>query len=242
MRRVAAAVPRSGNPAAPDLHGRTDETRRPEFHARLTRPKSHRGAGALAARRWKDLPALDPRSPLAAFEAYEEEKQKLASFAFAMTRDRDVADDLVQESYLRLVKELKAGRSPENVSAWLFRVVTNLAMSRGRRLIVAQRFLLRAHSSNDAPSPDLEILRHEENATLLEGLATLRPDAQTALLMAAQGFTGQEIAQMLGRTESATRALMCRARQKLRVYLVHEGVRDEPQVLDMGTRVAAGTR
>jgi RNA polymerase sigma-70 factor, ECF subfamily len=172
---------------------------------------------------------LNPRFPLAAFEAYEEEKQKLASFAFAMTRDRDVADDLVQESYLRLVKELKAGRSPENVTAWLFRVVTNLAMSRGRRLIVAQRFLLRAQDSNDAPSPDLEILRHEENAVLLEGLATLPPDARTALLMAAQGFTGREIAEMLGRTDSATRTMMCRARQKLRLYLVRTGVRDDPQ-------------
>jgi RNA polymerase sigma-70 factor (ECF subfamily) len=169
---------------------------------------------------------LDPRSPLAALEAYEDEKHKLASFAFAMTRDRDVADDLVQETYLRLVKEWKSGRTPENVSAWLFRVVTNLAMSRGRRLIVAQRFLLRAHNSNEAPSPDLEILRHEEYAMLLKGLATLRPDAQTALLMAAQGFTGREIAQMLGRTESATRAVMCRARKKLRAYLVHTGVRE----------------
>jgi RNA polymerase sigma-70 factor (ECF subfamily) len=167
---------------------------------------------------------LDPRSPLAAVEAYEEEKQKLASFAYAITRDRDVADDLVQESYLRLVKEWHSGRSPENVSAWLFRVVSNLAMSRGRRLIVAQRFLQGAHNSTEAPSPDLEILRHEESAMLLEGLATLGPDAQTALLMAAHGFTGREIAQMLGRTESATRAVMCRARKKLRIHLVHAGV------------------
>ena len=63
------------------------------------------------------------------------------AFAFApLTKDRDVSEDLVQESFLRLVKELN-GRSPENVSAWLFRVCANLAVSRGRHLTVRQRFL-----------------------------------------------------------------------------------------------------
>jgi RNA polymerase sigma-70 factor (ECF subfamily) len=157
-------------------------------------------------------------------EAFEEHQQKLTSFAYAMTRDRDVADDLVQESFLRLVKELNAGRPPENVSAWLFRVCSNLAMSRGRRLNVAQRFLRVARSGSDTPPADIEILRREENAVLLDALATLPSDARAALLMAAQGFSGREIAEALGRTEVSTRTMMFRAREKLRIYLVREGI------------------
>jgi RNA polymerase sigma factor (sigma-70 family) len=146
------------------------------------------------------------------------------SFAYAMTRDRDAADDLVQETFLRLVKELNAGRAPENVAAWLFRVCSNLAMSRGRRITTAQRFLRVARGGHDSPPADIEILRREENTTLLEGLARLPADARAALLMAAQGFSGREIAEALGRTEVATRTMMFRAREKLRIYLVREGI------------------
>jgi DNA-directed RNA polymerase specialized sigma24 family protein len=61
------------------------------------------------------------------------------------------------------------------------------------------------------------------NSAVLEGLATLPTDARAALLMAAQGFTGREIATVLGRSEVATRTMMFRARQKLRLYLVLKG-------------------
>jgi RNA polymerase sigma-70 factor (ECF subfamily) len=167
---------------------------------------------------------LDRDSPRTALDAYEEVKQKLAAFAYAMTKDRDVAEDLVQESFLRLVEELVAGRSPDNVSAWLFRVCTNLAMSRGRRLMVAQRFLQVARPSSDAPSADVEFLRSEENAAVLGGLAMLPADAQAALLMAAQGFTGREIAKVIRRSELATRAMRVRSRQKLRDHLALKGL------------------
>jgi RNA polymerase sigma-70 factor (ECF subfamily) len=157
-------------------------------------------------------------------QAFEDHRQKLASFAYAMTREPDAADDLVQESFLRLVKELNAGRTPDNVAAWLFRVCSNLATSRGRRISVAQRFLRVARSRNDEPAADVDILRRETNDTLLAGLATIPAEARAALLMAAQGFSGREIAEAIGRSEVATRTMMFRAREKLRIYLVREGI------------------
>jgi RNA polymerase sigma factor (sigma-70 family) len=168
-------------------------------------------------------PAVSPDAAVI-LQAFEDHRRPLASFAYAMTRDREAADDLVQESFLRLVKEINAGRSPDSVGAWLFRVCANLATSRGRRLSVAQRFL-RVSRSHDEPAADVEILRREENATLLAGLATLPADHRAALLMAAHGFSGREIAQAIGKSEVATRAMMYRARETLRVYLVREGVR-----------------
>jgi RNA polymerase sigma-70 factor, ECF subfamily len=212
-------LPRRGNPAVLVLLGATDEFGIPDIHARNTRP-SPLGCGRSLSPRRKDLPVFDRDSPRTALVAYEEEKQKLAAFAYAMTKDRDVAEDLVQESFVRLLETLGAGRSPDNVSAWLFRVCTNLAMSRGRRLVVAQRFLRVARPLSDAPPADVELLRSEMNAALLASLATLSIDAQVALLMAAQGFTGREIAKAIGRTELATRGLMFRSRQKLRDHLL----------------------
>ena len=154
--------------------------------------------------------------------AFEEHRLQLSSFAYGLARDRDVAEDLVQESFLRLVRELDAGRTPDNVKAWLFRVCSNLAVSRGRRINVAQRFL-RVARIHDEPAADIEILRREANASLLAALGTLPTDARAALLMAAQGFSGREIAEAIGRSETATRTMMFRAREKVRIYLVREG-------------------
>ncbi|HET9085242.1 MAG TPA: RNA polymerase sigma factor [Candidatus Limnocylindrales bacterium] len=156
--------------------------------------------------------------------AYDENQRRLTSFAYALTRDADAADDLVQETFLRLVKEHAAGRQPDNVTAWLYRVCSNLATSRGRRGVVARRFLERRPAEETEVAAEIETLRHELSEALLAALTILPDDARTAVVMAAQGFSGREIAEALGRTETSTRTMMFRARERLRSFLVAEGV------------------
>lgn len=156
--------------------------------------------------------------------AYDENQRRLTSYAYALTRDADAADDLVQETFLRLVKEHAAGREPENVTAWLYRVCSNLATSRGRRGVVARKFLERRPAEETEVAAEIEILRHELSETLLAALTILPDDQRSALVMAAQGFSGREIAEALGRTETSTRTMMFRARERLRTFLVAEGV------------------
>ena len=156
--------------------------------------------------------------------AYDENQRKLTSFAYALTRDADAADDLVQETFLRLVKEHAACREPDNVTAWLYRVCANLATSRGRRGVVARRFLERRPAEETEVAAEIQILRHETSEALVAALAILPDDARTAVVMAAQGFSGREIAEALGRTETSTRTMMFRARERLRTFLVAEGV------------------
>jgi RNA polymerase sigma-70 factor (ECF subfamily) len=156
--------------------------------------------------------------------AYDEHQRKLTSFAYALTHDPDVADDLVQETFLRLVKEHAAGRVPDNVSAWLFRVCANLVTSRGRRGVVARRYVERAPRPDDEVAAEVEMLRHEMGEALVAALAILTIEARTALVMAANGFSGREIAASIGRSEPATRTLMFRARERLRSFLVAEGM------------------
>lgn len=156
--------------------------------------------------------------------AYDENQRRLTGFAYALTRDADVADDLVQETFLRLIKEHAAGHTPDNVAAWLFRVCANIATSRGRRGVVARRFVERAPPPADEVAAEVEMLRHETGEALVAALAILNAEARTALVMAANGYSGREIAVSIGRTETATRTLMFRARERLRRFLVAEGV------------------
>jgi DNA-directed RNA polymerase specialized sigma24 family protein len=67
--------------------------------------------------------------------------------------------------------------------------------------------------------PEAELIERERRSDLDAVLGELGVDARTALVLAANGFNGLEIAEAIGRTGNATRTLMCRARLQLRERL-----------------------
>jgi RNA polymerase sigma factor (sigma-70 family) len=188
---------------------------------------------------WR-LIAVDPvTSPLEAVDAAGAHRTALADaavvaawtahhaevFAFLVrtTRSSEAAEDLLQEAFLRLTTEIRAGRAPDNTRAWLYRVGANLAVSRGRRLSAAFRGIVKIRST-DAPitttlTPEASYLQREGRANLLAVLADLDPGARAALLLASEGFSGAEIAAAIGRSEAATRTLLCRTRMRVRSRL-----------------------
>jgi RNA polymerase sigma factor (sigma-70 family) len=154
---------------------------------------------------------------------YDAHQRELFTFALRSSRDREVAEDLVHEAFVRLIVEVEAGREPTNVRAWLYRVVANLAVSRARRAAVAQRQLGELLDRRLQGGPEPQFLEQERRTDLDAVLAELGADARTALLMAASGFSGLEIAEAIGRNANATRSLMCRARLQLRERLSSMG-------------------
>jgi RNA polymerase sigma-70 factor (ECF subfamily) len=188
--------------------------------------------GGISTSRQGGEPAIEPSDHTVvggtvadvALAAYDNHQRALTSFAYALTRDREAADDLVQETFVRLINELQKGRQPEKLQAWLFRVCSNLVVSGARRRNVAQRFISQITPRETEIDAEYETLRREMSGTLLDGLARLSADARVALVMAAHGFSGREIAKSLGRTETSTRTMMFRAREQLRGFLVDQGV------------------
>ena len=137
--------------------------------------------------------------------AYEVNHRDLLSFARALVRDPETAEDLVADAFLRFIGEVRAGRAPTETRAWLYRVVANLVVSRGRRLRTATRNLSRLADRRVMESPEQGVTRSEIRSDLLGALAALPIDGRVALVMAARGSTGQEIAKALGKSETATR-------------------------------------
>lgn len=165
-----------------------------------------------------DRPAVDASAIVV--EAFDAFQRDIHAFLRGATRDAETAEDLTQETFMRLLREVRAGRTPENVRAWLYAVAANLVTSRGRRMAVAERFkaVLAIRGVGEDPAHDL--VRAERRALVQRGLDQLPVDARTALLLSAHGFSGREIARLLGRTEGATRSLLTRARIRLRERLV----------------------
>jgi RNA polymerase sigma-70 factor (ECF subfamily) len=141
----------------------------------------------------------------------------------AATRNPAAAEDLTQEAFMRLVIEVNAGRIPDDAGAWLHRVGHNLAMSRGRRIAVANRRNGEIALPGSAPSPETLTLEAERERGLHDALAELGPTDQRALGLAANGYRGREIADSIGRTEGATRTLLCRARMKVKGIMLEAG-------------------
>lgn len=157
---------------------------------------------------------------------YETHRTELVGYLAQLTHDRETAEDILQEAFTRLVREARAGRMPETVRPWLYRVATNEAVSRARRRAIWTRLLPRLVDRREPLPPEGEVERTERQSELHAALARVSPDGRAALLLSAHGFTGHEIATTIGRTEGATRTLLCRARVQLRLVL--EATEGEP--------------
>jgi RNA polymerase sigma factor (sigma-70 family) len=181
------------------------------FAARPEPPASRSSAGEAG-----------PADPVV--EIWQAEHVGLFRFARAATADDQAAEDVLQEAFVRLIRELAAGRRPANAHAWLFRVATNLIVSQARRARTAERHLADLGADRLVASPEQHLLMWERDEAVRAAVTSLPVDARIAILLAAQGFSGREIATTLGRTEGATRTLLCRTRLKVRERLEAEAV------------------
>ena len=160
--------------------------------------------------------ALGP-SASEAFQAYRAE---LIRHALVLTREPEEAAEIVQEAFLILIREGQAGRGPRQVRAWLYRVVTNLATSRARHRLVVRRHAEAGLDRRETDDPaDATLSRRDDAERLARAMADLPADARVALVLFAEGYSGREIAARIGRSDGATRTLLCRTRSHVRARL-----------------------
>lgn len=158
-------------------------------------------------------------------DAYERHAGELLGFLVRATRDRLLAEDVLQETFLRLVREARGGRSPTDPRAWLFRVAANQVVSAARRRATVARWAPFLTPAPDTASSEEAVLAREARDRVEAALTVLTPDARTAILLAAHGLGTTAVAAAIGRSELATRSLLCRSRLRLRSHLEMEGRR-----------------
>jgi RNA polymerase sigma factor (sigma-70 family) len=163
------------------------------------------------------LKAGDP----AAFEAiYEAYRPRLFSFLARLSRRRDVAEDLLEETWLRLVGRAETLTNEARLGPWLFTVARNLYFSwRRSRVLDPSRTseLDPAWPSPDrGDSPFEAAARSELERRVDSALARLpSADRELLLLVGVQGLTPSEAAGVCGLSAVTLRARLHRAREKL---------------------------
>lgn len=144
----------------------------------------------------------------------EEHRDALTRYLARFTGDPDLAEDLVQETFLRFVERPPPDRRGSR--AWLFTVATNLARDASR----ADR--RRAALPRDAgpmgsapPDPAAAVERAEARARIAAALAPLAARERTAVLMRAEGFRHREIAEAIDTTTASVGTILARAMIKM---------------------------
>lgn len=175
-----------------------------------TSPAQHMG------RSMDDQPATDYATSASVAAVYESHQPSLLRYLTSITHDPALAEDLVQDAFLRLMVEVSAGRTPDDPAAWLHRVGHNLTMSAGRRRSVALRPYRILEPPADPVSPEAAVVESEQMHELQGVLVDLDPVHRKALTLAALGYDAHSIARSIGRTDGATRTMLCRVRAKVR--------------------------
>ena len=169
----------------------------------------------------------------AAFEAiYEALRPRLFSFLARLSRRRDVAEDLLEETWLRLIARASELSDDTRLAPWLFTVARNLHASHCRhRALDSGRVsdLTPLWPAAQAESPFEATARHETERRLEAALARIPlPDREVLLLVGGEGMTPAEAAGVLGTSAEAARKRLQRARDRLQALLdAEDAVREE---------------
>ena len=142
----------------------------------------------------------------------------LRRYAFALLRDRDHADDLVQDTLERALSRWLLRRADGDVRAWLFTILRNLHVSRWR----SERRRGATVELDEAAMPGVAA-RQETALEVHDVLAALDqlPEEQKSLLLlvGVEDFSYDDAARILGMPIGTVMSRLSRARQRLRALV-----------------------
>lgn len=157
---------------------------------------------------------------------------RLYNFVFRFVGDRETAEDIVQETFLRAFRKREEYRAIANFSTWLFTIAGNLAKSELRRRKRWRLFSLHRDEESDtgmelpddAMLPDQVAESSLADVQIQEAIASL-PDnyRQVILLRDVEGMSYQEISEIVKCPVGTVKSRVNRARLKLQQKLKNEG-------------------
>ncbi|HSD86587.1 MAG TPA: sigma-70 family RNA polymerase sigma factor, partial [Kofleriaceae bacterium] len=156
------------------------------------------------------------RGETAAFDAvFAAYRRRLYAYFVRMTRRRDLAEDLLQETFMRLAQHAKQLDPDTRLAGWLFTVAHHLVVSWARAQAVRAQLagdLPQRETPGTARSP-LEAIADSQAQLALERAFAALPPAyrEVALLVGIEGMQPSEVAVILNLRPDAVRQRLARA-------------------------------
>ncbi len=161
------------------------------------------------------------------------------SLIYRMVRDREIAEDLSQETFIKVLNAIDRYRPEHKFSSWIFKIANNAAIDHLRRrepdtlslegapdAVTIERQEATALQARDRTESPLDELEARELGSNIEAaIARLRPEYRTCILLRhVEGRAYDEIAAILGLPLGTVKTYIHRARAELRELL--EPLRD----------------
>jgi len=167
-----------------------------------------------------------------AFETLVAERSgEIYGLLYRLTENSEEARDLTQETFLRAFQSIRHFRGEADLRTWIYRIAINQARNRWRwwrrrhrdttvsldDTGAQQKQPLSASLREQGENPEQETLAHERQEVLRLALQTLRGAyRETVILRDIEGFSYEEIAEMLEISVGTVKSRLARGRQQLR--------------------------
>jgi RNA polymerase sigma-70 factor, ECF subfamily len=160
--------------------------------------------------------ALDKKKLVEIYDRYSPE---IFRYAYRLLEDKDLAEDCVADTFLRLLIAVRGGIVPENLRAYLYRISHNWIVDFYRRR-PPQTFLQENFHGDPAGNPPSEFPGESDHQRIRSALLRLPAEQRQVIeLRFVESWSHSEVAAAIGKTVEATRALQHRAVEALRQLL-----------------------
>lgn len=156
------------------------------------------------------------------------------SLLYRMVRDRALAEDLAQETFVKVLNGIRSYRPEFKFSSWIFKIANNAAIDHLRKRSLDTLSLDGSPTAatpeemgatalqlgDRAETPDQELEARELGTAIERAIARLRPEYRACILLRhVEGHSYEEIAQILDLALGTVKTYIHRARNELRGYL-----------------------
>jgi RNA polymerase sigma-70 factor, ECF subfamily len=161
--------------------------------------------------------------PVEFFEIYDQFYQRVRNYILSSVRDKWAADDLTQETFIRVQKNLTTLKDSSKLAPWIFRIAYNLCHDHFRSLkkISSNECELSEATDGFKEAMVQERLEQHEMSLCVQGVMSLLPEPfQTVIGLSDMAeLSHREIAEVLDTTVENVKVRLHRARKKLRELL-----------------------
>lgn len=150
-------------------------------------------------------------------ELYETHADIVYRYIFLLVRNKEVAEDLTQETFMKVLQHFHHFQHKSNVSTWIIKIAKNTTYDYFRK----QRFpaIFKSNEGN-SPSSEESLIQKTEIEMLYKALFRLKRDYQEVIILRKiNEFSINETAHILGWSENKVKAKLARALQKLRTEM-----------------------
>jgi RNA polymerase sigma-70 factor (ECF subfamily) len=182
-----------------------------------------------------DIAALAKQGRESAFrELVRRYERPVFSLIFRMVRDREIAEDLAQDTFIKVLNNIDRYRPEFKLSSWLFKIANNVAIDhlRKRQLeTVSMEGSPHAATASEIEATSFEIAAQQESpldeiearelgSAIEHAIASLRPEYRSCIMLRhVEGRSYEEIASILDLPLGTVKTYIHRARHELREAL-----------------------